>query len=106
MPRAEVRFRFRSLLGLLFVAEPVLNTEIETDFGHIYGSETALGRSQAASGGLSGLPGAGKWAPSSGLQRICCILSKTAGLGRLHRMGWGLGAGLGLQSCPIIGRSQ
>ena len=37
VPRAEVRFRLRSLLGLLFVAEPVLNTEIEADLGSICG---------------------------------------------------------------------
>ena len=50
--------------------ELVLWTKIKTDFGSIFGPGTAPGRSGEASEGRSGLPGAGKRARSSGLQRI------------------------------------
>ena len=56
-----------------------------------------------ASGGRSCLPGAGKCARSSGLQRISCILSQTHGSEPVAQNGLGgLGGwGLGLQSRPI-----
>ena len=82
-------------------------TEIETGFGSIFCPGTALGRSRDASGGRSGLPGAGKRAGSSGLQRIAWIIPKTHGSGPVAQNGLGAGAGAGLtelsnQRAPIF----
>ena len=70
------------------MGEPDFSTEIDTDFGSIVGSGTALGRSRDASGGGSGLPGAGKRARSSGLQQIGAHRRATEWAGWLAGLSW------------------
>ena len=82
--------------------ELIHSTEIGTDVGSILRPQTPVRHSQNASGARNCPSGTSKQARSSGLQRICCILSKTHGSGPVAQNGlggWG-GAG-GLQSCPI-----
>ena len=77
----------------------------ETDFGSIFGPGTVLERFGEIFGCWRCLPGAGKRARSSGLQRISWILSETHGSEPVAQNGaGGWGGGWGLQSCPISGR--
>ena len=70
------------------------STEIDADLAAILGPGAAVRHPQKASQGRSGTPGAENSARSSGLQRICCILSETHGSGAVAQNGLGLGAGL------------
>ena len=73
--------------------ELIASTEIETDLGVILGPGAGVGRRKHVSWSRSGLPGAGKRARTSGLQRIGWILSKTHGYEPVAQNGLGLGLG-------------
>ena len=62
--------------------------------GPILSPGAAVRHFQNASRCRSGLPGAEKHVQSSGLQRICCILSETHGSGAVAQNGLGLGGWL------------
>ena len=83
--------------------ELIASTEIETDLGVILGPGAGVGRRKKVSWGRSGLPGAGKRARTSGLQRISWILSKPHGYEPVAQNGLGLGStGLSNQRAPIF----
>ena len=73
--------------------------------GPILSPGAAVRHPQKASQGRSGTPGAENSARSSGLQRICCILSETHGSGAVAQNGLGLG-GAGAGGLAILFAQQ
>ena len=96
------------------------STEVDADLAAILGPGAAVRHPQKASQGRSGTPGAENSARSSGLQRICCILSETHASGAVAQNGGWLTMGglteMANQRAPIfphpaaaakaVGRSQ